>query len=87
MKKRSFLSKLRFFMYSYYLKYQQQDNTGDAENAGDEGVEPVEGNVEIHPCAEEIEDKQEHEAEDGVDKELEGQLHGSFEYFQQQAEK
>ena len=74
------------FMYSYYLQNKQQHNAGDAENARYGGIEPCHGDVQPHPCAEEVENKQKYEAEEGVKKNLHGQLHGAFQYFEKQAD-
>ena len=71
-------------MYLNYLQNQQNNNSGNAEYAGNGGVYPCEGDAEIHPCAEEVENEEEHKAEKSMNKELEYKLHGLFEDFEQQ---
>ena len=73
-------------MYSDYLQNKQQNNAGDAQSAGDDGVEPGEGDADIHPCSEEVEDEKEHKAEAGMDEELEAPFHALFENFEKKSD-
>ena len=73
-----------------YLKQifqqQQQHQAGEAEHADDEGVDPVESERDADEVSEKIQQKQRHEAESGVDEQLEQQLQRGAEEFQQQPE-
>ena len=79
----------RASMYSKNKIFQQQEenNTGNTQYAGYDGIEPVQSQREPDKAAQNIEDKQKHKAHDGVEQQFQSKAEGLFEQLEKNGQK
>ena len=68
-------------------RHSRQLQPGNTQHTGYDGIEPVQSQREPDKAAQNIEDKQEHKAHDGVEQQFQSEAKGLFEQLEKNGQK